>query len=128
MWVVICFCDSGIDFVSYYINNANLTRPDFASFYEFSFWFLTTVYLFFIETKKKLPPSCCRSLTNFITLCCNEYTSPLARFELTMLVVIGTDCMDSYKYNSLHRLTSVYTIKVFGQSFGWKICSKITLS
>ena len=86
------------------------------------------MYLFFIETKKKLPPSCCRSLTNFITLCCNEYTSPLARFELTMLVVIGTDYIDSYKYNSLHRLTSVCAIKVFGQSLGWKICSKIALS
>jgi hypothetical protein len=27
------------------------------------------------------------------------YTSPWSRFELTPLVVIGTDCIGSYKFN-----------------------------
>ena len=38
------------------------------------------------------PPVCHKSLTNIITLCCIEYTSPWSRFELTTLVVIGADC------------------------------------
>jgi len=37
---------------------------------------------------------CCRSLTNYITLCCIDYTSLLAGFELITLMVIGTDCTD----------------------------------
>ena len=37
----------------------------------------------------------CKSLTNFIT-------SPWVGFELTMLVVIGTDCIDSCKSNYDH--------------------------
>ena len=39
---------------------------------------------------------------NFITLCCIEYTSLWAGFELTTLVVIGTDCTScksSYQYD-----------------------------
>ena len=39
------------------------------------------------------PPTCHKSLTNFITWCCIEYTSPWAGFELTTLVMIGTDCI-----------------------------------
>jgi hypothetical protein len=35
----------------------------------------------------------------FITYCCIEYTSPRAGFELTTLVVIGTDCIGSCKSN-----------------------------
>ena len=38
-------------------------------------------------------------LTNFITLCCIEYTSPWTEFELTTLVVIGTDCIDCGESN-----------------------------
>ena len=38
------------------------------------------------------PPACRKSLTNFITECCIEYTSPCAGFKLTTLVVIDTDC------------------------------------
>ena len=44
------------------------------------------------------PPTCRKSLTNFIT-CCIEYTLPLTGFEFTTLVVIGTDCTGSYKSN-----------------------------
>jgi hypothetical protein len=38
-----------------------------------------------------------KSLTNFITYCRIEYTSPWTGFELTTLVVIGTDCTSSCK-------------------------------
>jgi len=31
------------------------------------------------------PPTCRKSLTNLITLCCIEHTSPWSRFELTTL-------------------------------------------
>ena len=31
--------------------------------------------------------------------CCIEYTSPWTGFKLTTLVVIGTDCIGSYKFN-----------------------------
>jgi hypothetical protein len=50
------------------------------------------------RNQRKLP-TCRKSLTNFITLCCIEYTSPWTGFELTTLVVIGTDCIDSSKSN-----------------------------
>ena len=40
--------------------------------------------------------TCRKSLTNFITKCCIEYTSPWTGFKLPDLVVIGTDCTDSY--------------------------------
>ena len=44
--------------------------------------------------KPEKPPTCLKSLTN---LSCIEYTSPWVEFELTMLVVIGTDCIGSCK-------------------------------
>ena len=42
--------------------------------------------------------ACRTSLTNFITKCCIEYTSPWTGFELPTLVVIGTDCTGSWIY------------------------------
>ena len=53
------------------------------------------------STRRK-PPTCRKPLTNFITYCCIEYTSP----ELTTLVVMGTDCIDSYKSN-YHTITTM---------------------
>ena len=50
-------------------------------------------------TEKK-PSTCCKSLTNFITQCCIEHTSPWSQFELTTLVVIGTDCTCTVNCNS----------------------------
>jgi hypothetical protein len=38
-----------------------------------------------------------KSLTNFTTLCCIEYTLPWTGFELTILLVIVTDCTCSCK-------------------------------
>ena len=43
--------------------------------------------------------TCCNSLTNLIKKYFIEYTSPWVGFELTTLVVIGTDCIGSYKFN-----------------------------
>jgi hypothetical protein len=40
-----------------------------------------------------------KSLTNLITWCCIQYTSPWTGFELTTLVVIGTDYTGSCKSN-----------------------------
>jgi len=48
------------------------------------------------STRRK-PQTCCKSPTNFITYYCMEYTSPWTAFELTTLVVIGTDCTGSCK-------------------------------
>ena len=41
------------------------------------------------EGIRRKPPTCRKSLTNFITWCCIEYKG----FELTTLIVIGTDCI-----------------------------------
>jgi hypothetical protein len=41
-----------------------------------------------------------KSLTNCITLCCIDHTSPWTGFELTMLVVIDTDYIGSCKSNN----------------------------
>ena len=45
------------------------------------------------------PPTCRKSLTNFITQFCIEYNSSWARFEFTTLVVIGPDFSGSCKSN-----------------------------
>ena len=45
------------------------------------------------------PPPCRYSLINFSTYCCIEYTLLWVGFELTILVVIGTDCICSCKSN-----------------------------
>ena len=54
------------------------------------------------RTQRK-PPTCHKSLTNFITECC---TSPWSRFEPTTSVVIGTDCKGSCKSN-YHTITAM---------------------
>jgi hypothetical protein len=46
-----------------------------------------------------------KSLTNFNIKCCIEYTSHRREFELTTLVLIGTDCIGSYKSN-YHTITT----------------------
>ena len=40
-----------------------------------------------------------------------EYTSPWAEFELTTLVVVGTDCICSCKYN-YHTITATLSLKM----------------
>jgi hypothetical protein len=51
-----------------------------------------------LSTRRKLQ-ICRKSLTNFITLCCIENTSPWTGFELKTLVVKGTDYTGSCKSN-----------------------------
>jgi hypothetical protein len=51
------------------------------------------------EYLERKPLACHKSLTNFITWSFIEYTSPWAGFELTNLMVIGTDCTGSCKSN-----------------------------
>ena len=51
------------------------------------------------------PPIFRKSLTNLITYCCIEYTSQWTGFDLTTLVVIGTDCTGSCKSN-YHTITT----------------------
>ena len=48
---------------------------------------------------RRKPATCRKSLTNFITKCWIKYTLPWAWFELSTLVVIGTDCLGSCKFN-----------------------------
>ena len=56
------------------------------------------------STRRK-PKTCCKSLTNFITLCCIENTSPWMGLELITLVVIDTDYTGSCKSN-YHTISS----------------------
>ena len=60
------------------------------------------------RSTRKNPPTCQKSLTNFITYCSIEYTSPWRGIELTTLVVIGTDYIDSCKsnYNTIMATTA----------------------
>ena len=55
----------------------------------------------FDRLKQIVPPIWRMSLTTFITKGSIEYTSPWAEFELTTLVVIGTDCICAFscKFN-----------------------------
>ena len=52
------------------------------------------------------PPTCCMSLTNFITYCCIKYTSPWTGFDLSTLVMIGIDCTRSCKSSYLAIMTT----------------------
>jgi hypothetical protein len=61
------------------------------------------------------PPTFRKSLTNYITKCCIEYTSPCAGFELTTpAVVIVTDCTGSCKSNyNVITTTTARNIDIF---------------
>jgi hypothetical protein len=50
-------------------------------------------------SNQRKSPTCHKSLTNFVTYCCIEYTSPWTEFELTTSVVIDTDCIGRRKSN-----------------------------
>ena len=59
-----------------------------------------------------------KSLTNFITYCYIEYTSPWTGFELTTLMVIGIDCTGSCKsnYHTITTTTTPYIDNLFLQN------------
>jgi hypothetical protein len=69
------------------------------------------------STRRK-PQTYRKSLKNFITYCCIEYTSPLTGFDLTTLVVIDTDCTGSCKSNYN---TSMTTALWFLIQFGFSV-------
>ena len=66
-----------------------------------------------------------KPLTNFITYFCIEYTSAWTGFELTTLVVIGTDCTGSCKsnYHMITTTTAPINIEKRKKTF-WKKCYK----
>ena len=66
-----------------------------------------------IRSTRRKPPTCRKSLTNFITYCYVEYNSPWTEYELATLVVIVTDCRDSCKSN-YHRITTTKAPYVIG--------------
>ena len=72
--------------------------------------FIIVVFIFIGGGNRRKTPTCRKSLTNFITQCCIKYTSPFMGFELTMLVVKGTDCTGSCK-SIYHTLTTTMTLK-----------------
>jgi hypothetical protein len=58
------------------------------------------------------PPTCRKSLTNFIIYCCIEHTSPWTGFELTSLVVIGTDYTGNCKSNYHTITTTIGNVRI----------------
>jgi hypothetical protein len=61
---------------------------------------------------------CRKSLTNFTTQCCIEYTSPWAEFKLTTLVVIGTDCTCSLPYDYDYDCPLIYLrVNLIGSAY-----------
>jgi hypothetical protein len=74
-----------------------------ATFNNISVTSISWTSLFFMEENQSTwrnPPTCCKSLTNYITV---HFT--WAGFELTTLVVIESDCTASYKFN-YHLITT----------------------
>jgi hypothetical protein len=67
--------------------------------YNVGLWCITPLSIAFqlyggggkLSTRRK-PPTCRKSLTNFITLCCIEYTSPWTWFKLATLVALIKGC------------------------------------
>ena len=78
----------------------------------FNATFNNTAVSFVSTGNRRKPPTCPKSLTNFIALCCMEYTLQWTWFKLTTLVVIGTDCTSSYKsnYHMITTITALYPI------------------
>ena len=62
-----------------------------------------------VEETQRKPPNYRKSLTNCITYCCMEYTSPWTGLKLTTLVGIGTDCTVSctFRYHTIATTTSL---------------------
>jgi hypothetical protein len=63
----------------------------------------------------KKPTTRHKSLTNFITQCSIEYTSPCTGIESTTLVVTGTDCTGSCKSN-YHTITTKTAPELIGKT------------
>ena len=90
------------------------------------------------RSSRRKSPTCQKLLTNFITLCCIEYTSPWTRFELTILVVIDTDVhvvvnpttipsrprrspvVLRYMSSSMHVVSTIYAVAIINY---WLHCN-----
>ena len=64
--------------------------------------------------------TCCKSVTNIITQCCMKYTLPWSGFKPTMLVVMGTDCIGSFKSN-YRTITTMTTLAIYHMYWDSKI-------
>ena len=75
----------------------------YGAYRHFQQYFSYIVAVSFIDegnrSTRTKQPTCCKSLTNFITWCCIKYTSPWTGFEITTLVAIGKDCTSNCKSN-----------------------------
>ena len=74
-----------------------------------NFWVISWRSVFIGEWNQSI-----RRNPDFIAWCCIEYTLPRERFELTELVVIGTDCIGNCKSN--HHTITITTAPVLGVS------------
>jgi hypothetical protein len=79
------------------------------------------------STRRK-PHTCCKSLTNVITQCCIEYTSPWTGSDLTTLMVIATDCTGSCNstmiqtgYLAIMLLCNTFTKHMYNK-MKWQSC------
>jgi hypothetical protein len=72
------------------------------------------------------PLTCRKSLTNFFTYCCIEYTSPRTGFELTTLVVIGTDCTGSCKPNYPMITTNMAPVNLRYSTIQWNMIKTLS--
>jgi hypothetical protein len=70
-----------------------------------------------IQSKRRIPSTCRKSLTNFITLSCIEYTSPWEGFELvTLVVILGMVMMFNATFNNISAILwrSVFLVEETG--------------
>jgi hypothetical protein len=98
-------------------NMFRLTKVHCLQIYYFILYFVRECAGQFIgegkRSTRRKPLTCCKSLANFITQCCIEYTSPRTGFKHTTVVVIGSDCTGSCKSNYHTITTTTYTIPFF---------------
>jgi hypothetical protein len=78
---------------------------------KFPYWQKSNIGINTYRGTQRKPPTCRKSLTNLITWCCIEYTSPWAGFELTTLVMIGTDCIGDCISN-YHAITATTAVPI----------------
>ena len=111
------------------ITDSNLLPPNIFSKVETtdeSYGWFFSFFLFFFgggnQRTRRKPPTCRKSLTNLITLCCIECTLPWAVFEFSTVVVMGTDCKGTIIDHCLSLGVVVYCCRGFFTSLFWLLC------